>query len=55
MCQQGRLEGAVRIGRDWAIPMPPVVIEPKMAHRRQGRITDTMPEFLGKRLPKARP
>lgn len=28
LCAQGRIKGAVKIGNQWAIPAPPVVLPP---------------------------
>ena len=55
LCQEGRIVGAEQIGAGWVIPLPPVIKPPKSSHRKQGRISDTLPDFLGKRLPKGRP
>lgn len=29
LCEQGRIRGAKKIGRDWTIPDNPVITEPK--------------------------
>lgn len=57
LCQQGRMVGAEHIGAGWVIPLPPQVIPPKPSRRRPGVIEQekALPEFLAKRLPKAKP
>jgi hypothetical protein len=51
LCREGRVVGAVLIGRSWAIPAPVQIITPAPANVRPGVIPD-LPEFLAKRAPK---
>ncbi|MCR4297485.1 MAG: hypothetical protein NUV75_01845 [Gallionella sp.] len=29
LCAQGRIKGAIKIGAQWAIPAPPVILPPR--------------------------
>lgn len=31
LCEQGRIDGARKVGRDWVIPDPPVILPPARA------------------------
>lgn len=52
LCKAGRVMGAERVGRDWVIPWPPVVLDVSPSNRRPGKFErDRLPPFLKKRLP----
>ena len=58
LCKAGRVRGAKRMGVQWIIPLPPEIDMPSPSRRRAGVAVDqyeALPEFLKKRLPKAKP